>query len=57
MAKNYYTVKEVAEYFSLTPNTIYRHIRKRKIRAIKVIGARRIHLDEIQKFERRRKKH
>jgi excisionase family DNA binding protein len=57
MAKNYYTVNEVAAYFSLTPNTIYRHIRHRKIRATKVIGALRIHLDEIQKFERRRKKH
>lgn len=48
--KPFFKVKEVADAFGLTPFTIHRWIRERKLKAVKIGGSVRIRAEEIEKF-------
>jgi len=48
--KPLFKVKEVADCFGLTPFTIHRWIRERKLKAVKIGGSVRIRAEELERF-------
>ncbi len=53
--KAFYRPGEIADLFSISKRTVYRLIKCRKLRAIKVGGSIRIPLEEIERLKNKRK--
>ena len=54
--KRYYSVDEVAEYFSISVRTVYRLIEEGELSRVKIRGCLRIPLGEINRYEGKLKK-
>lgn len=54
-AKRYYRVDEVARYFSVCDQTVYRLIDMGDLKAIRVMGCIRVPVEELREFEERSK--
>lgn len=50
--RKHYTVKEVAQKFALTENTIRKYIKEKTINATKIMGTYYIHADEVVRFQK-----
>lgn len=50
--ENLFTVKQIAFILKVHPLTIRRHIREKKLSAVKIAGAVRIKEEELQKFQK-----
>ena len=53
--KRYYRVDEVARYFSVCDQTVYRLIDMGDLKAIRVMGCIRVPVEELREFEERSK--
>lgn len=51
--KTYYRVDEVAAYFDISRTTVYRLIKREKLKAVKIRSALRINIKELERFARR----
>lgn len=53
--KAFYRPGEIADLFSISKRTVYRLIKRRKLKAIKVGGSIRIPLEEIERLRNKKK--
>ena len=53
--KQYFSVKEVCDYFSISDDTVYRLIREGLLSRIKIRSSNRISIKEVKKLEKRLK--
>jgi len=53
--RRYYRVDEVARYFSVCDQTVYRLIDMGDLKAIRVMGCIRVPVEELREFEERQR--
>ena len=48
--KVYWTIKELAEYSSISPKTLYEWVRYRKIPHHRINGSIRFHIEQVKRY-------